>query len=602
MAKISGFSGDYVGLQKNEAWQRIYEYGKNYMPVRENRIKQAYMKIFRPTTKVIRDGIVEKIKTEYLVPGDNVIVEAGQFIPVDGVILEQKDFEVINNLDGQKDGFVYQGAKVISGKAIIEAEKTSDATYTGNVVKQIDGYNIKKNRFARKLKKWTIGVSSVSVIFAIFAFIFSMMNLSTDLLEKTLRSLLSAVVMLILCIPVGFISAFLSSLSRQHQKLRECKMKIRRWFSLPEAEKITMICLEEDFLKGEYSRKIGRLYEVGISIAVLTDKKLEEVENKVREAGICNGEIAFITKNELEALEEEDFRKVICENFVFCELDQKMKDKIILTFEEMGVRCLTSGYGLEGVLRIENADIGISKNNQKGSLDYELADAALYDSNFDAIYEYIRQSFICSCSLKNYIYHMLVFQFPILLFILIMLINKINIGELWAQGVVLIFAIIPAAMFLIEKDYSISRLIDLKENKEKFLKRFIICMFVGISLVVVLLLVGVILMRGLALEPHVSANVCLAIMMALILIIAVVEKVKFPYKGKIALRKQGPPIVEKSKEKKNSKADWLKKETVEEKPKEKNEKKEIKEKEVKEKPVKEKPAKKKNSDIGNEML
>jgi len=87
MAKISGFSGDYVGLQKNEAWQRIYEYGKNYMPVRENRIKQAYMKIFRPTTKVIRDGILQKIKTDYIVPGDHIIVEEGEFVPVDGKIL-----------------------------------------------------------------------------------------------------------------------------------------------------------------------------------------------------------------------------------------------------------------------------------------------------------------------------------------------------------------------------------------------------------------------------------------------------------------------------------------------------------------------------------
>jgi len=194
---------------------------------------------------------------------------------------------------------------------------------------------------------------------------------------------------------------------------------------------------------------------------------------------------------------------------------------------------------------------------------------------------------------------MLVFQFPIILYILIMLINKINIGELWAPGVILIFAIIPAAMFLVEKDYSISRLIDLKENKDKFLQRFIVCMFIGISIVVILLLIGLILMRSFVLEPDISANICLWIMMVLILTIAVVEKVKFPYKGKVALRKQSPPIVEKAKERKNSKSEWLKKEVVKE---EKVEKKEKPEKEVKQKPVKEKPAKKKNSDIGNEML
>jgi len=411
-----------------------------------------------------------------------------------------------------------------------------------------------------------------------------------------------------LCIPVGFISAFLASLSRNYQKLKECGLRVKRLFSLPEAEKVTMICLEDEFLKGEYSRKISRLYEVGISIAVLTEKKIDEVSEQIQKAGICSGEIAYITKAELNDLEEDDFRKIICEKFVFCELDQEMKNRIVLAFEAMGVRCLASGYGLESIVCIENADIGISKNHEKGSLDYELADATLYNNNFDALYEFIRQSFICSCSIKNYIYHMLVFQFPVLLFILIMLINKINIGELWAQGVMLIFAIIPAAMFLIEKDFSISRLIDLKENKDKFLKRFIACMFVGITILVVLLLIGLLLMRIWKIEPYLSANICLGIMAVLVLIIGIVEKVKFPYKGKTALRKQGPPKPEKKISEMSLGADTFEKEKVVDEKKEeqiKTEKKEKVEKPmkpVKQKPVKEKPAKKKDIDIGNEML
>lgn len=548
MAKVSGLSGNYDGLQKNEAWQRIYEYGRNCIPVRENRIKRAYMRIFRPKTKVIRDGAVQKIKTEYIVPGDYVVVEEGQFVPVDGKILAQADFEVSNNLDGKEKEFVYQGAKVICGKAIIEAVNTSDATYTASLVKKIDGYNMKKDRFARKLKKWTIGVSIVSVLFAVFAFVFSMVNLQMGIVEKILNSLLSFLVMLLFCIPIGFISAFIASLSRQHKKLKESGLRVKRFFSLPEVEKVTMVCLDDAFLDGEYTRKISRLYEVGITIAVFTDKSIDEIADKVQKCGICNGEIEHITGAELGNLEEEDFRRVICENFVFCELDPNMKDRIILTFEEMGVKCLTTGDGLEGVIRIENADIGISKNHEKGSLDYELADATLYNNSFDALYEFIRQSFICSCSLKNYIYHMLFFQFPVILYILIMLINKINIGELWSLGVLLIFAVIPAAMFLIEKDYSISRLIDLKENKEKFSKRFIISVFVGVFILVAVLLIEELLVKRFTMDAYMSANIGLMIMAGIILVFSIVEKVKFPYKGKIALRNQKPPKVKVEKE------------------------------------------------------
>ncbi|MBP3284718.1 MAG: hypothetical protein J6M02_04390 [Clostridia bacterium] len=601
MAKIAGFSGSYEGLQKNEAWQRVYEYGRNCIPVRENRIQRAYMKIFRPKTKVIRDGVVQKIKTDYIVPGDNVIVEEGQFIPVDGKILAQSDFEVTNNLDGQKNNFVYQGAKVIGGRAIIEAVKTSDDTYTANIVKKIDGYNLKKNRFVRKIKKWSIGLAVITAIFAIVAFVFTVATVQTDFLSKILAALGAAIVLLILNLPAGFISAFASSLSRQCKKLKESGMRMKRLFSLPEAEKVTMICLEDDFLNGEYGRKINRLYEVGISIAVLTDKKIEEVSEKIQKMGICSGEIAYITKNELALLEEEDFRKVICENFVFCELDQKMKEKIILTFEELGVRCLASGYGLDSVVCIENADIGISRNHEKGSLDYELADATLYNNSFDALYEVIRQSFICSCSLKNYVYHTIVFQYPILLFILIVLLTKINIGELWAQGVLMIFAVIPTAMFLIEKNYSDSRLSDLKENKEKFRRRCIACIFIAILTVIVLLLECFGLIRFFGVEPFLSVNICFITFYLLVLATGFIEKFKFPYKGKSGMRKPAAISVESQRENRSLSEKTPKKEKEAEK-----ERTSVKEekpiKPIKEKPVKEKPAKKKDRDIGNEML
>ena len=603
MAKISGFHEDFKGLSNNEAWQRIYEYGKNYMPIREKRIQKAYMKIFRPKTKVIRDGIIEKVKTDYIVPGDYVIIEAGQFVPVDGKILEKENLELINNLDGAEKEFVYQGAKVITGKAVIEAIKTSDVTYTAEKIKQIDNYNKKKSRFERNLKRWAMGVTVASLILGIFACIFTMVVFSDlEIVERIFLSLGAGFFYLFIGIPVGFISATTSCFSRQYNVLKACKLKMKRLFSLPEAEKVTLLCLDDEFLEGEHSRRIERLYEVGISIAVVTDKKLDDIAEKVQSVGICNGGIAAITNEELAVLEEEDFQKALCDNFVFCELDKLMKERIIRTYEAMGIRCMVSGYGLEEIATIEFADIGITRNNEKRSLDYELADAALYSYNFAAIYELIRQSFIFSCNLKNYIYHILVFQFPILLFVLIMLINHINLNELWWQAILMIFAVIPGAMFLVSKDYTKSRLIDLKEDKDKFIKRFVICLFVSIGIVALILIEGLVGIR-LGLDNILSVNLCFGTFAGLILAIAIVEKVKFPYKGKMALRGTGAVavnaetiekeiIIEKTAEKE---ADDVK--SVEEKQKIKEEK---KEKTIKQKPVKEKPAKKK--DIGNEML
>ena len=40
MGKVFGFSGDYSGLDDNEAWTRVYDFGKNLMPIRNSKIQK----------------------------------------------------------------------------------------------------------------------------------------------------------------------------------------------------------------------------------------------------------------------------------------------------------------------------------------------------------------------------------------------------------------------------------------------------------------------------------------------------------------------------------------------------------------------------------
>ena len=42
MGNISGFKGNYIGLEDNEAWTRVYDAGKNLMPIRNNEIQKKY--------------------------------------------------------------------------------------------------------------------------------------------------------------------------------------------------------------------------------------------------------------------------------------------------------------------------------------------------------------------------------------------------------------------------------------------------------------------------------------------------------------------------------------------------------------------------------
>ena len=49
---------------------------------------EALMEMSAPTAKVVREGKKSNINAKYLVPGDIVILDQGDRIPADGIILE----------------------------------------------------------------------------------------------------------------------------------------------------------------------------------------------------------------------------------------------------------------------------------------------------------------------------------------------------------------------------------------------------------------------------------------------------------------------------------------------------------------------------------
>ena len=53
------------------------------------------------------------------------------------------------------------------------------------------------------------------------------------------------------------------------------------------------------------------------------------------------------------------------------------------TFEQIRKGFFSERRGKRAGILHTDADIGISQNHEKGSLDYELADATLYNKNFD---------------------------------------------------------------------------------------------------------------------------------------------------------------------------------------------------------------------------
>lgn len=108
------------------------------------------------TATVIRDGVEALIPREEVVPGDILVVKAGESVPVDGVVTEGSGFVDESALTGEslplekRDGDVVTGATINkSGYFLMRATRVGDDTTLAQIVRLVDEATSSKAPIAR---------------------------------------------------------------------------------------------------------------------------------------------------------------------------------------------------------------------------------------------------------------------------------------------------------------------------------------------------------------------------------------------------------------------------------------------------------------------
>ncbi len=102
-----------------------------------NALKQMLQSI----TRVVRDGQKQEIATELLVPGDIVLLKAGEKVPADGTVLDaNRLFMMEAMLTGesvaitkQPDNTVFMGTIVQGGQGVFRIQATGANTEMGKI-------------------------------------------------------------------------------------------------------------------------------------------------------------------------------------------------------------------------------------------------------------------------------------------------------------------------------------------------------------------------------------------------------------------------------------------------------------------------------------
>ena len=226
--------------------------------------------------KVIRDGNVTLVERKDIVVGDIVVVETGDEIPADGVLLDAFELQVNeSDLTGEPmarkttdeaefnseatypSNCVMRGSKVIDGHGVMRVEKVGDATEWGKVYKgsQIDN-NIKTplNQQLDKLGNIVTVASYIVasiILIARFVMYFLFVDKINDGVEwmglatYSLNTLMIAVTIIVVAVPEGLPMSVTLSLAMSMRRMLTANNLVRKMHACETMGATTVICTDK---------------------------------------------------------------------------------------------------------------------------------------------------------------------------------------------------------------------------------------------------------------------------------------------------------------------------------------------------------------------
>lgn len=140
----------------------------------------ALKKLVKPIAKVIRDNEKQNIMASELVPGDVVILGAGDRVPADGKVLEAASFFVSEAIltgeseaiGKEKDDEVFMGTVVVAGRAVFHVTKIGLKTKIGEIAKTLKETTQPETTLQVRLKKMTRSLVILSIVLCLLIFLY----------------------------------------------------------------------------------------------------------------------------------------------------------------------------------------------------------------------------------------------------------------------------------------------------------------------------------------------------------------------------------------------------------------------------------------------
>ena len=231
---------------------------------------EALQTMTAATCKVLRDGRQSVLHSDELVPGDVVVLEAGDSVPADGRLLESaslkieeaaltgesvpvtKAVQLLGLAPGQQDvplgdrkNMCYMGSTVVYGRGRAVITATGMQTEMGKIAGALAGTEDEQTPLQRRLDELGRTLYKLVLGICVFIFVFDLFVAGSFTLESILSTFMVAISLAVAAIPEGLATVVTVVLSIGVTNMSKRKAVIRRLTAVETLGCTQVICTDK---------------------------------------------------------------------------------------------------------------------------------------------------------------------------------------------------------------------------------------------------------------------------------------------------------------------------------------------------------------------
>lgn len=222
--------------------------------IQEYQAQQTYTALkglLKPTTTVIRDGTRQEIDIRELVPGDLVVLNAGEHVPGDGEIIESTKLAVDEAvLTGESEPVgksttpdqnqAYMGTTVVTGRGLMQVARTGSGTELGQIATSLQEDTQEETPLQVRLRAFSHTLTRLVVLITVAILVTGLISG-----RPFLQMLRVSIILAIAAVPEGLLIAVTVILVLGMRKILKRNGLVKKLLAVETLGSVTVICTDK---------------------------------------------------------------------------------------------------------------------------------------------------------------------------------------------------------------------------------------------------------------------------------------------------------------------------------------------------------------------